>query len=192
MDQMFWTCEMCGHKNRLGETFCSQCGHKATNFEISEALKHAGVKEESESDFTRIMKRADLPLEDKHEQVPYRRRAQEAEISDSVRKLSEELNRKRHYPIVDKATKILQIISVICLLFSVVMYIVNGYYNGIGKIAHNIYSSIWHLFVNTYNYFFNIQFNNNMVVRFFALIFKNLSKMIEIIIKNITNLTKSL
>ena len=62
MDQMFWTCEMCGHKNRIGETFCSQCGHKATNFEISEALKHAGVKEESESDFTRIMKRADLPL----------------------------------------------------------------------------------------------------------------------------------
>ena len=191
---MYWTCEMCGHKNKIGETFCSHCGHKATNFEISEALKHAGVKEESESDFTRVMKRAnfssldDIPIED----VPYRRRKTEPEISESVRQLSEELNHKRKYPLIDKITKIMQVISIICLAAGFVMYIINGYYNGIGKIGHNIYSSIWHIFVNTYNYFFNIQFNNNMVIRFLNLIFTNLGKMFELIIKNITNLTKSL
>lgn len=194
MAENFWICTKCGHHNSMYDKRCARCHHKITPAEIEDAKR----REESAEDFDRVMNRRFHDDSDDSQMRHYARRTQNYEntIPTRLKEMKSDMAIDRRQPfylrMVQLIVNILLILAIIAFAYSLFTYVRNGFFDGLTTAASKFGSSVFHIFSNTYNYFLNLNFSNNALVRVGSIIGKNLVNLFTIIGRHIMKLVSLL
>lgn len=193
MAENYWICAKCGHHNSMRDHRCAVCHHKMTTAEKNEALQRV----QNADNFDRMMNRrfgsSDSDETYQRRAQPQKRRRQNRNtISERFRQMGQDIAIDPRQPFYLKVIHVivhaLLIISIAVFAYSFFVYVTNGYFDGLTTAASKLGSSVVNIFSNTYNYFLNINFSNNALVRVGSIIGGNLVKMVTTIFSNIASL----
>lgn len=192
MAENYWICEKCGHHNSMRNHRCSACHHKMTASEKSEAMRRATRAD----DFDRMMHRrfgdGESDVYTQERMASHRTRRQKNTIGGRLKEMGQDMAIDPRQPFGLKVVHVLVyallFMAVAAFAYGLFVYVTNGYFDGLATAGSKLISSVVNIFSNTYNYFLNINFSNNAVVRVGSIIGGNLVKMITTIFSNIASL----